>query len=48
MAYFLTHFMPLVYFYTAWKQQKTSNFLFQGVQKETGGMKWVQEIRYNI
>ena len=43
----LIRFMSLAPFYTPWKQQKsshkTSGFLsFQGVQKETIGMKWVE------
>ena len=26
----LTHFMPLIFFYTPWKHQKTRGFLFSG------------------
>ena len=38
----LTHFRPLIYFYTPWKHQKTSGFLmFPGGVEETSGMKWV-------
>ena len=38
----LTHFMPLVSFYTPWKHQKTSGFfmLFRGIERASG-MKWV-------
>ena len=36
--------MPLIYFYTPWKNQKTSNFLrFYGGIEEINGMKWVNE-----
>ena len=38
---FLTHFMPIVSFYTPWKHRKTRGFLFSRGQKETSGMKWV-------
>ena len=39
---FLTHFMPLIYFDTPWKHQKTYGFLmFSGVSKEISGTKWV-------
>ena len=39
---FLTHFMSLVFFDTPGQHQKTRAFLcFQGVSKETCGMKWV-------
>ena len=34
----LTHFMPLASFYTPYKT--SGNVWFQGVQKETSGMKW--------
>ena len=39
--YLLTHFMPLDSFYTSWKHQKTSVFLFSAVYKETSDMNWV-------
>ena len=39
ISFYLTHFMPLVSFYTPWKHHKTKGFL--GVLKETNGMKWV-------
>ena len=36
--------MPLIYFYTPWKNQTTSNFLtFYGGIEETNGMKWFNE-----
>ena len=39
----LTHSMPLVFLYTPWKHQKTSDLMMiLGVQKEVGGMKWVK------
>ena len=39
---FLTHFMPLIYFDSPWKHQKTYGFLmFLGVSKEISGTKWV-------
>ena len=39
----LTHFMLLVSLYTPWKYQKNWSFLcFQGVWKETSGIKWAK------
>ena len=41
-SWFLTHFMPLVSFYTPWKHPKTRGFLvFWGVLEETSSEKWV-------
>ena len=39
----LTHFMPMVSFYTPWKYQtpEVSRY-FPGVWKETSGMKWLK------
>ena len=41
----LTHFMPLVSFYTAWKHQKTSGFLMfsGGIERD----QW-HEMGYNL
>ena len=42
--FLLTHFIPLIFFDTRWKHQKTSGFLrFQGVSRKIGGMKWVRK-----
>ena len=45
MQFVLTHFTLLVSFYTPWKCQKTYGFMtLQRLQKETSGIKWVDEI----
>ena len=36
IKYFLTHFMPLVSFYTPWKYRKTFSFLMLSGGEETG------------
>ena len=39
----LTHFKPMIPFYTPWKRQKIKGFLtFSGVKKGNIGMKWVK------
>ena len=38
----LTHFMPLVSFYTPWNHQKASGCVFRGSRKRSVGMKWVK------
>ena len=39
----LTHFMPLIFFDTPWKHQKTAGFLmFSGVSNEISGLEWVK------
>ena len=51
LCYLLTHFMPLISFYTPWNIRNQKNkstrplvfWWFQGVQKETSGMTWVNE-----
>ena len=51
LCYVLTHFMPLVSFYTPWNIRNPKNkstrplvfWWFQEVQKETSGMTWVNE-----
>ena len=42
----LAHFMPLISFYTPWKNQKTKGFLiFSGGIERDRGMKWVKNRR---
>ena len=42
----LAHFMPLISFYTPWKNQKTKGFLIfsRGIERDRG-MKWVKNRR---
>ena len=43
----LTHFMPLVSFYTPWKHQKTIGFLmFSAGLERDSSMKWVKRSSY--
>ena len=49
LDYNLIHFMPLVTFYTPWKDQETIGFhLFsEGIEK-TSGMKWVKKHVWHV
>ena len=49
MDFFLTHFIPLVSFYTPWKHQKTSGFLFSGGIERAQWQKiiWIISVQWN-
>ena len=44
----LTYFMPLVSFYALWKYKKFWFSCFQGVWKQTSGIKWVNNRFYLV
>ena len=43
---YFSHFIPLVFFHTPWKLQKTNRLLckLREVKKKTSGIKWIQKL----